>query len=217
MTYTEKAALLGISRRQLYSHRMTIKHGLPIKGVMSRKSTVERYVRRLDAAAAKVLSEQTTAAQRGYKPPRPASQAADIVSAATGRKYPYQKISAMTRRITKEREERIPTVVHYPPPPREEPPIYYKPEKLPSEYTLADARAGLTRMWMDDEVRFMKPGETWGVGRELLEHRGETMTYEEAKTYIKDIERAQHVLVVVEYFDEELQDYVYEVWLDYAD
>ena len=74
LTYTAAAKLLGISRRQLYSHRKTLEQGKPIKTVLARKSTVEKYQKRLASAAATVMAEQTTAKQQGIKPPKRGSQ-----------------------------------------------------------------------------------------------------------------------------------------------
>ena len=112
---------------------------------------------------------------------------------------------------------KLPYAIRYERPAVEAPPAYYPPDKLPEEYTLKDARAGITNLWMDEGVRFMKPGESWTDAREPFELRETFLSYEEAKFYINEIDRASHVLVVIEKLNELTQSYEYEIWLDYED
>ena len=222
ITYTEAAKLLGISRRQLYSHRMAVKKGLPVKTVMARPSTVEKYERRLGRASSKVLAEHETAISRDKRPRRKAKETAQLYEALTGRKFSYQQLSAWTRQRVKERKKRPPTPPRLVPlpPPLEEPPFYPRlPEKPPEEYTRADMLAGLTNKWMDSNIRFMKQGEIWSEGREPYERRRTDLTFfdrEDVINYFGGRGDAMNVLVVIEVYSELSGQFVYEIWVDYV-
>ncbi len=222
ITYTEAAKLLGISRRQLYSHRMTVKKGLPVKTVMARTSTVEKYEKRLSRASSKVLAEHETAVSRYKKPRRKPKETAQLYEALTGRRFTYQQLSAWTRQRKKEQEIReLPTrLKHAPPPPSEAPPLYPRlPEKLPEEYTRADMLKGLTNKWMDSDVRFMKQGEIWSEGREPYERRRTNLTFfdrQDVINYFGGRGDAMNVLVVIEVYSELSGQFIYEIWVDYV-
>ena len=231
ITYTEAARLLGISRRQLYSHRMTIKKGLPVKTVMARPSTVEKYERRLGRAAAQVLAEHETAISRDKKPRRKPKVTAKLTEALSGRTFHYQQLSAWTRQRVEERKKRPPPpsmpprfAVPSAPPPLEEPISYARlyarlPEKEPEEYTRADMLAGLTRKWVEGDVRFMKQGEIWSEGREPYERRRTNLTAfdrQDVINYFGGRGDAMNVLVVIEVYSELSGQYIYEIWVDYV-
>ncbi|KKN42661.1 hypothetical protein LCGC14_0711130 [marine sediment metagenome] len=222
ITYTEAAKLLGISRRQLYSHRMTVKKGLPVKTVMARPSTVEKYERRLGRASSKVLAEHETAVSRHHKPRRKPKQTAKLYEALTGRKFSYQQLSAWTRQRIKEQEtRRLPTDVRHAPPPQPEAPPFFatQPDKLPEEYTRADMLAGKTNKWMEKDIRFMKQGEIWSEGREPYERRRADLVFfdrQDVINYFSGRGDAMNVLVVVEIWSELSDQFIYEIWVDYV-
>lgn len=221
ITYTEAAKLLGISRRQLYSHRMAVKKGLPVKTVMARTSTVEKYEKRLSRASSKVLAEHETAISRRHKPRRKPKQTAQLYEALTGRTFTYQQLSAWTRQRKKELDiERIPTRIRHAPPLPEAPVLVPRvPDKLPEEYTRADMLAGKTNKWMEKDIRFMKQGEIWSEGREPYERRRADLVFfdrQDVKDYFGGRGDAMNVLVVIETWSELSDQYIYEIWVDYV-
>jgi len=162
----------------------------------------ERLARTTARISAKYTSDVGLKKTPKYKP----SVFANIISALTGRKVSRQEVARITPKTAwgKHLEYTAPSAVV---------PGY---RKLDDDYTLADARAGRATKWRDDGVRFMKPGEIWDDDVEVMQDLGKWFDdYEEIKNYINARPHLKHLLVAVEVWNEDIGDYIYELWLMY--
>jgi hypothetical protein len=80
----------------------------------------------------------------------------------------------------------------------------------------AGADVGAAR-WTEDGVRFVSPGNEWAPGRGIMEVRETFKTKEQAIDYVTNIARARHVLVIQKVWNENIEDFEYEVDLDYEE
>lgn len=228
-TYTEAAKLLGISRRSLYNYRMAHAGKIPAKSIMARKSTVIKYESKLQEAATRVITKQVQHKVEGTKPTRSSKQAAEIISAGTGEKWSYQRVSSLVRRFAKsepELEKEKPTIGWVADPDELDEPVWADEDILRAsdieKFTRKDYDAGLTKQYTSDGtkdgVRFVKKGYTWlnedGSPRGLIIRRDKVcQTEEEAIDWITQVSNSKYVLVVEINIDINGNEY-YEIWLD---
>ncbi len=204
---TKAARLLGISRRQLYRYRQAEKTGRPLRELSARPSTVKKYERRLQSAAAEVMTAQSRAYIEDKPPPMKQSEAASILSNITGERWSTQRVTNVAQSWAK--EDRVVAV------PTEEPEFgeHDRSEEVLSFFE-RDNELISTAAYETKGVSFYKPGGE-NIPHELT-HRYTFMTKAEAVEYVNRM-NAQKVLFVVESYNKASDQTEYNVYLYYPD